>query len=245
VFLGKTGVLALTLVGGTANAAEPPTDGLETAASTDVPETAAPPTLAHRTEVALSASAMMGGAATTRGAVGARVGRHVSDPFSLEAWGLLSPGTTSGWRPPLTTQLLPEQPFDLVTVRSAAAGTVHFTPLRGSLVAGRRTLAIGAYGLVGFGAAHTLENEAALQCDSGDPCAETLSQVHPTTNLGGGIRVASSRMIGRVELRRMAWIENLGGTGLEARREVIAELSVGGHWGSRQRSDESWEPDDL
>lgn len=160
---------------------------------------------------------------------GLNVGYHVTEVFSVELSGTFSPDFgESDWKP-ITDQLVNENAVspDISKLIWVVNATAQFSPIYGKIaVVGGRIIVFDFYGLFGMGMAGTKDDDIAIQCDliPGEACTETLTQVHPTTTIGGGFRVAfSKRVAARIEGRSLSYVEVLNGTSLEMKNNFILQ----------------------
>lgn len=161
--------------------------------------------------------------------VGLNFGYHITEVLSVELAGTFSPDFgQSDWKP-ITRQLVNENSVspDISKIIWIANATTQFSPIYGKLaVIGGRIIVFDFYGLFGFGLAGTQDDLEAIQCDgaANEPCTATASQVHPTTTIGGGFRVAfSNRVAARIEGRSLSYIETLDGTSLEMKNNFMLQ----------------------
>lgn len=153
--------------------------------------------------------------------VGFNAGYHLTEVFSVELSGTFSPDFGQGDWKPITDQLVNNNKVspDISKLIWLVNGTTQFSPIYGKIaVVGGKIIVFDFYGIFGFGVAGTLDDEEAIQCDgnANSPCSLTLNQVHPTTTMGGGFRVAfSKRFATRFEGRTISYIETLNGVNLE------------------------------
>jgi len=160
---------------------------------------------------------------------GLNVGYHVTEVFSVELAGTFSPDFgRADWKP-ITRQLVDNNKVspDISKMIWVVNATAQFSPIYGKIaVIGGKIIVFDIYGLFGFGVAGTQDDLEAIQCDNveGEPCTVTASQVHPTTTIGGGFRVAfSKRVAARIEARSLSYIETLDGTSLEMKNNLLLQ----------------------
>lgn len=154
---------------------------------------------------------------------------HITEVFSVELSGTFSPDFgQSDWKP-ITRQLVNENKVspDISKLIWVVNATTQFSPIYGKLaVVGGNIIVFDIYGIFGFGLAGTQDDLDAIQCEGRDtdPCSVTASQVHPTTTIGGGLRVAfSKRVAARIEGRSLSYIETLDGTSLEMKNNLLLQ----------------------
>jgi outer membrane beta-barrel protein len=160
-----------------------------------------------------------------RQVVGAGIGYHVSEVLGVELLGSFSPDFgRADWRG-RTRQLVDEnrvQP-DISQVLYTGTADLQFAPIWGKFAIGRRILDFDVFALAGMGVVQTHDDLAALQCEDDPACLATASQLHPTSDLGVGVRVIFSQQVAlRVEYRSMLWIETIDSTTLETKNQATA-----------------------
>jgi hypothetical protein len=98
------------------------------------------------------------------------------------------------------------------------------------VAAGNNIIAFDIYGTVGLGITATEDDIVALQAEDeppDGPAHRTASQVHPTTVMGGGARVAFSETVAlRAEVKSMTYIETVKSTTLEMKNNLIVQTNV-------------------
>ncbi len=159
--------------------------------------------------------------------IGAGVGYHLTEIFALEANLDYSPDFGKADWTSLTTQLVEENSVSPDISKMAFAGSLSFlySPIYGKVAIGRRIIAFDIYGAFGGGAVVTNDDLDALQTDSTDDRAViTQTQTHPTTNMGGGLRVSfTPNLAARFEGRSMVYIETINATTLEMKQMFIVQ----------------------
>ena len=162
---------------------------------------------------------------------GAGAGYHATEIFEIELDFAFAPdlGTTD-WKP-LTKQLVNENRVspDISKLLYYGSLSFGFSPIYGKVaVVGRKIILFDIFGSFGMGAARTQDDLEALQAEQGDQRAEaTASQIHPTTNLGGGLRVIfSENVAARLEAKSLIYIETVQSTTLEMKNNLILQASV-------------------
>lgn len=158
---------------------------------------------------------------------GLNIGYHVTEVFSVELAGTFSPDFgEQDWKP-ITKQLVNNNQVspDISKIIYVVNATTQFAPIYGKLaVVGGRIIVFDIYGIFGFGLTGTQDDMKAIDCGGrdGEPCTLTASQVHPSTTMGGGFRVAfSKRFATRIEGRSLSYIETLDGVQLEMKNNFM------------------------
>jgi len=102
-----------------------------------------------------------------------------------------------------------------------------FSPIYGKAAVGKKIIIFDIFGHFGLGFTMTQDDLIALQAE-GDPAAIlTQNEVHPTTVIGGGARVAFSQGVAvRLEGKSMSYIEDVNSTTLEMKNNVIIQASL-------------------
>jgi outer membrane beta-barrel protein len=164
--------------------------------------------------------------------VGGNVGYHFTEVLSMELAGSFSPDFGQGDWKPITNQIIENNKVspDISKVIWVVNATAQFAPIYGKIaVLGGKIIIFDIYGIFGMGIAGTQDDLEAIQCAGieGSPCVATASQVHPTTTIGGGFRVAFSKTFAtRIEGRSLSFIETLNGTSLEMKNNFIIQASA-------------------
>jgi outer membrane beta-barrel protein len=159
---------------------------------------------------------------------------HVTEIFAIEAQIAYSPILGDGgctdpdWKA-LSCQLLEKNSVspDISRLTAHGAVAVQFAPIYGKAAVGRKIIAFDIYGTVGLGATQTTDDLVALQAVDDPEAIATESEVHPTTTIGGGARVAFSELLAvRGEVKSMTYIETVKSTTLEMKNNLIVQLNV-------------------
>jgi len=164
--------------------------------------------------------------------LGGNAAYHVTEVLAFELTGTFSPDFGDGDWKPIVTQLEENNNVlpDISKMLWNATVTAQFSPIYGKIaVLGGNIIVFDFYGMFGFGLAGTTDDTEALGCDGGetDPCQITANQVHATSTLGGGFRVAfSKRFATRIEGRTISYIETLDGTSLEMKNLFTLQASA-------------------
>lgn len=163
--------------------------------------------------------------------VGASVGYHLTEVFSLELDLGFSPdlGDEVDWKP-LTHQLVDNNHVspDISKLSYYGDVTFGFSPIYGKVALGHRIINFDIFGAFGAGVAKTADDLDALQADPGDVRAEaSAEQFHPTTNLGGGLRIIFNPNLAlRLEGRSLVYIETVQSTTLEMKNNLLLQGTV-------------------
>lgn len=159
--------------------------------------------------------------------IGAGINYHLTEIFALELTLDYSPDFgRADWKP-LTKQLVDKNSVSPDISKMTFAGNASFlySPIYGKVAIGRKIIAFDIYGAFGAGATVTNDDLDALQTDETDQRAvATATQTHPTTNVGGGMRVSfTPNLAARIEVRSMSYIETINSTTLEMKNMLIAQ----------------------
>ncbi len=163
--------------------------------------------------------------------IGASVGYHLTEVFSLEADLGFSPdlGDDVDWKP-LTHQLVDNNHVspDISKLSYYGNVTFGFSPIYGKVAVGHRIVNFDIFGNFGLGVAKTADDLDALQADAGDQRAlASAEQFHPTTNLGGGLRIIFNPNLAlRLEGRSLVYIETVQSTTLEMKNNLLLQGTV-------------------
>ncbi len=161
--------------------------------------------------------------------VGLNLGYHITEVFSVEFAGTFSPDFGDADFKPVTRQLRDENSVipDISKIIWMTGATAQFSPIYGKIaVTGGRIIVFDFYGTFGFGLAGTSDDLEAIDCQGreGDPCTATANQIHPTTIMGGGFRVAfNSSVAARIDVRRLSYVEVFDGVSLQLKDYVIIQ----------------------
>ncbi|MES2640451.1 MAG: outer membrane beta-barrel domain-containing protein [Myxococcota bacterium] len=131
------------------------------------------------------------------------------------------------WKP-LSKQLLIENSVspDISKLTANGSLAMAFSPIYGKVAVGRKIIAFDIFGYFGLGVTATQDDLVALQ-NTDDSAVLTQNQVHPTTIVGGGARIAFSQGVtARVEGKSMSYIETVNSTTLEMKNNFIVQASV-------------------
>lgn len=160
--------------------------------------------------------------------LGGTVAYHLTEVFALEA--------DLGWSPdlgdsvdhkPLTTQLVEENNVspDISKLSYYGTLTFAFSPIYGKVAVGTRIINFDIFGVFGAGVARTADDLYALQAEDNDVRAlASAEEFHPTTNLGGGLRIVFNPNLAlRLEGRSLVYIETVQSTTLEMKNNLIVQ----------------------
>ncbi len=144
---------------------------------------------------------------------------HVTEIFAVEAAGTFSPDLGVGDYKPVTDQIINENQVtpDISKIQFYANVNFQYSPIYGKVAwFGSNIINFDIFGVFGTGVVNTVDDLEALQKEL-DPAAQvTQSQLHPTMNFGGGLRIVFSEAFAvRLEGRGLSYIEVLESTTLE------------------------------
>lgn len=191
----------------------------------------------HRYEVGPSIGFVANDPFLNRYIIGGVFDYHATEIFAIEAQVAYAPVLGQGgcgdpdWKP-LSCQLLEKNSVSPDISRLTAHGALglQFSPIYGKVAAGNSIVAFDIYGTVGLGLTATEDDLVALQADDeppDGPAHRTQSQVHPTTVMGGGARVALSELVAvRMEVKSMNYIETVKSTTLEMKNNLVIQANV-------------------
>jgi outer membrane beta-barrel protein len=191
----------------------------------------------HRYEIGPSIGLVANDPFLNRYILGAVFDYHVTEIFAIEATAAWSPVLGQGgctdpdWKP-LSCQLLEKNNVspDISRLTTHGAVGLQFAPIYGKVAAGNNIIAFDIYGNVGLGVTATEDDIVALQAQDeppDGPAHRTANQVHPTTVMGGGARIAFSESVAlRAEVKSMTYIEAVKSTTLEMKNNLIIQTNV-------------------
>ena len=160
---------------------------------------------------------------------GIGVAYHPTEIFAVEANLGYSPNLGEADWKPLTTQLVEENKVspDISKLTLFTNFGFQFSPIYGKVALnGRRIVNFDVFAAFGLGLTLTQDDLDALGDDSAEALA-TQNQWHPTTNIGGGVRVNFNDMIAfRLEGRSLVYIETIASKTLEMKNNFILASSV-------------------
>lgn len=157
---------------------------------------------------------------------GADATYHATEVFGVQ----LAGGGSLNSQKPITEQLVGENQVspDISNIGWFGTATLQFSPIYGKVAVGPGVINFDVYGLFGFGIVQTSDDLEALQGENNPVAQATASQIHPTSNFGGGFRVIfSPNVAARLEGRSMIYIETVNSTTLEMKNNfmVLGALS--------------------
>jgi len=158
--------------------------------------------------------------------LGASLAYHITEIFAVEANVDWSPDFGEGDWKFITVVLVNENKVspDISKIYTDGTLSFQFSPIYGKIaVNGKSIIHFDIFGTFGTGVVFTHDDLKALQVPDNDPQANsTMNQWHPTTNIGGGIRVIFSKSFAaRLEGRSMTYIETIQGTTLEMKNNFM------------------------
>lgn len=156
---------------------------------------------------------------------------HVTEIFAIEANLGYAPNLGEADWKPLTKQIVEENNVspDISKLTLFTNTGFQFSPIYGKVALnGRRIINFDIFAAFGIGITQTQDDLDALGADESDAAAiNTAVQWHPTTNIGGGVRVIFNDMIAfRLEGRSLIYIETVESTTLEMKNNFILAGSV-------------------
>ncbi len=161
---------------------------------------------------------------------GVGLGYNITEIFAVELNIDYSPDFNENDWKPLTTQLVNENHVspDISKLTLFSNLTFQFSPIYGKVALnGKRIINFDIFGAFGMGATLTQDDLEALQATTDERAIATEVQTHPTTNLGGGLRVIFSENLAmRVEGRSLVYIETVNATTLEMKNNFILQASA-------------------
>lgn len=162
--------------------------------------------------------------------VGAGLGYHLTEIFAIEGNFDFAPDLGEGDWKPLTQQLVEENSVspDISKLTLAGSLTFQYSPIYGKVaVIGNNIILFDIYGAFGVGMAQTNDDLDALQGEGNERSEATQTQWHPTTNMGGGLRIIFGENIAaRLEARSVVYIETVNATTLEMKNNLILQASA-------------------
>lgn len=180
-----------------------------------------------RYEIAPHMGALTNDPFINRYLIGASFTFHTTEIFGFEVSGSFSPDFGQGDWKAVTEQLVTRNRVspDISKVQYYAGAAFVFSPIYGKIaVANRGIIKFDIYMAIGAGIANTQEDLEALQAenDPSNPAWLTANQNHPTTNLGGGVRVIfSENFAARLEGRTLSYVETVSGDTLEMKNNFL------------------------
>lgn len=132
------------------------------------------------------------------------------------------------WKP-LSKQLLLNNSVSPDISKLTAHGSLglSFSPIYGKAAVGKRIIIFDIYGHFGLGATRTQDDLVALQKEGDESAIATQTQLHPTTVIGGGARIAFNEGVAaRIEGKSMSYVETVDSTTLEMKNNFILQANV-------------------
>ena len=161
---------------------------------------------------------------------GVGVAYNITEVFSVEGMLDYSPDLGDADWKPLTKQLVEENSVspDISKIGAFGSFCFIFSPIYGkAAVIGRNIINFDIYGKFGMGMTQTVDDLSALQAEEDERAQSTQVQFHPTTNFGAGTKIIfNPNVAARVEARSMIYIENVNGTTLEMKNNLLLQFSA-------------------
>lgn len=188
----------------------------------------------HRYEVGPSLGFVANDPFLNRYIIGGVFDYHATEIFAIEAQIAYAPILGQGgcedpdWKA-LSCQLLTENSVSPDISRLTAHGNLglQYAPIYGKAAVGQKIIAFDIYGTLGLGITQTEDDLVALQAEGEEDAIRTQSQVHPTTTIAGGARVAFSELLAvRAEVKSMTYIETVKSTTLEMKNNLIVQANL-------------------
>lgn len=188
----------------------------------------------HRYEVGPSIGFVANDPFLNRYIIGGVFDYHATEIFAIEAQIAYSPILGQGgcedpdWKA-LSCQLLTENSVSPDISRLTAHGNLglQYAPIYGKAAVGHKIIAFDIYGTLGLGFTQTEDDLVALQAEGEDDAIRTQMQLHPTTTIAGGARVAFSELLAvRAEVKSMTYIETVKSTTLEMKNNLIVQANL-------------------
>ncbi|MBM4389871.1 MAG: outer membrane beta-barrel domain-containing protein [Deltaproteobacteria bacterium] len=188
----------------------------------------------HRYEVGPSIGLVANDPFLNRYIIGGVFDYHATEIFAIEVQVGYAPILGDGgcddpdWKP-LSCQLLEKNSVSPDISRLTGHGSLglQFAPIYGKAAVGDKIFAFDIYGTFGLGATNTVDDLVALQAVGVEEAERTENQVHPTTTIGGGARIAFSESLAlRTEVKSMTYIEVINSETLEMKNNLIVQANV-------------------
>ncbi|MBM4364878.1 MAG: outer membrane beta-barrel domain-containing protein [Deltaproteobacteria bacterium] len=188
----------------------------------------------HRYEVGPSIGFVANDPFLNRYIIGGVFDYHVTEVFAIEAQVGYAPILGDGgcddpdWKP-LSCQLLEKNSVSPDISRLTGHGSLglQFAPIYGKAAVGDKIFAFDIYGTFGLGVTNTIDDLVALQAVGVEEAELTEDQVHPTTTIGGGARIAFSELLAvRTEVKSMTYIEVVKSETLEMKNNLVVQANV-------------------
>ena len=163
--------------------------------------------------------------------LGTGIAYNISEIFAFETMLDFAPDLGDGDWKPLTNQLIEKNKVtpDISKLTYFGSACFVFSPIYGkAAILSRKIIMFDIYGKFGMGATRTADDLEALGVTADDATATaTQFQIHPTTNIGGGVRIIfNENLAARIEGRSMMYIETVNSTVLEMKNNFILQFSA-------------------
>ncbi len=162
--------------------------------------------------------------------IGAGLTYHVTEILGVELSGTFSPDLGEGDYKAITKQLINENQVspDISRVMWFLELGLVFSPIYGKVAIGGKSIGnYDIYGVFGTGVTQTREDLDALQSPDDPITLATATQIHPTSNIGGGIRMVFGPSIAvKVDARSMIYVETVNSTVLELKNVFMLKGAV-------------------
>jgi len=157
--------------------------------------------------------------------IGAGITYNATEILGIEVTGTFSPDLGTGDYKPVTKQLVKDNQVspDISRIMWFAQANLVFSPIYGKVAVGGKSIVnYDIFGVFGTGITQTRDDLDALQRPD-DPVAQaTATQIHPTSNFGGGIRGEFGQNLSvSLEGRSMIYIETVASTTLELKNSFM------------------------
>jgi outer membrane beta-barrel protein len=190
-----------------------------------------------RAELGLNLGGVVNDPFLKRFIIGAALDYHFTEIFALEiqlGYAPIFANFSSGADDPdwkeLSIQLRNENSVapDISKMTLNASAALAFSPIYGKAAIFNTILIFDIFGYFGGGVVNTQDDLIALGTDATDvEATNTQNQFHPTTIIGGGLRVAfNQNMAFRIEGKSMSYIEVINSTTLEMKNNFILQGGV-------------------
>lgn len=146
---------------------------------------------------------------------------HVTEVFGVEFNGTVSP---LGNQKPITQQIIEENNVtpDISEIQWFGSMTFDYSPIYGKVAVGQQIIMFDLFGAFGGGVVNTRDDLEALSKTTDADALATESQLHPSLNYGGGLRVVFSKAFAlRLEGRGLSFIEVVESDNLEMKNNFM------------------------
>lgn len=188
-----------------------------------------------RVEIGPTVGAVVNDPFLNRFIIGAVADYHFTEVFGVELQIAYAPifgtggETDPDWKQ-LSKQLreLNSVAPDISKLTFNSSLSLMFSPIYGKAAIFRTILIFDIFGNFGAGIVQTSDDLVALGADeSDDEAVATQNQWHPTTIIGGGMRVAFNRTVAiRLEGKSMTYVEVINSSTLEMKNNFIVQGSA-------------------